>query len=212
MHGTETKMTLGFLERLRPQPRPALSQVIHGLAQTRAYWEGLRQGSALPQRKAVDPRGLVGVLDRVFLADRIGRGIAQIRIAGSGLTDFAELDVRGLPLSCLFGTESRGLLGDTLEKVFTGPAVAEIELGSDRNPGAGTVARLLLLPLDDDAGGRLVLGVMGFAETRPARCKLQILARREEAIHVAPAPVAETPAPAAPIRRRGHLALVHSAE
>jgi hypothetical protein len=203
-------MTLGFLDRLRPQARPALPQVIHGLAQTRAYWEGLRQGRALPQRKAVDPRGLVGVLDRVFLADRIGRGVAQIRIAGSGLTDFAGTDVRGLPLSVLFGPESRGLLSDTLEEVFTGPALAEVELGSDRSPGP--VARLLLLPLDDDAGGRLVLGVMGFAEDTPARCKLQILSRREEVLCLAAAPVENIQPAAAPIRRRGHLALVHSAE
>jgi hypothetical protein len=205
-------MTLGFLDRLRTQPRPALPLVVEGLSQTRAYWEALRQGSALPQRKAVDPRGLVGVLDRVFLAERIGRGIAQIRIAGSELTEFAGLDVRGLPLCCLFGTESRGLLADTLEKVFTGPAVAEIDLGSDRAAGMGPVARLLLLPLEDEAGGRLVLGVLGFADRAPSRCKLQILSRREEALRLDPPQVVEPPPAATPLRRRGHLALVHSAE
>lgn len=210
MQETETKMTLGFLDRLRAPTRPALPVVIHGLSQTRAYWEGLRQGTALPLRKAVDPRGLVGVLDRVFLADRIGRGIAQVRIAGSALTEFAGIDVRGLPLSCLFAPESRGLLADTMEKVFTGPALAEIDLGSDRAPGP--LARLLLLPLDDETGGRLVLGVMGFAEETPARCKLQILSRREETLTLAPAPVVDIPQAAPPIMRRGHLALVHSAE
>lgn len=203
-------MTLGFPDRLRPQPRPTLPAVIHGLSQTRAYWEGLRQGSALPQRKAVDPRGLVGVLDRVFLADRIGRGIAQIRIAGSALTDFAGMDVRGLPLTCLFGAESRGLLGDTLEQVFTGPAVAELDLGSDRSPGP--LAQLLLLPLDDETGGRLVLGAMGFVHERNARCKLQILSRREEVLHLARAAVDDTPQAIEPLRRRGHLALVHSSD
>jgi hypothetical protein len=205
-------MTLGFLDRLRSQPRPALPVVIHGIAQTRAYWEGLRQGSALPLRKAVDPRGLVGVLDRIFLADRIGRGIAQIRIAGSALTEFAGLDVRGLPLSCLFGPESRGLLAETLENVFTGPAIAEIDLGSDRAPGPAPVARLLLLPLEDEAGGRLVLGMLGFGDQMPPRCKLQILSRREEALRIDPPPVVETAPTAVPLRRRGHLALVHSAE
>lgn len=205
-------MTLGFLDRLRQPSRPALPPVPPGLSQTRAYWEGLRQGAALPQRKAVDPRGLVEVLDRVFLADRIGRGIARIRIAGSGLTDFAGLDIRGLPLSCLFAPESRGPLAETLEKVFTGPALAEIDLASDRAPGWGAVARLLLLPLDDETGGRLVLGVMGFAEPAPSRCKLQILSRREEALRIAPPPTVEPAPAAAPLRRKGHLALVHSAE
>lgn len=213
-------MTLGFLDRLRPHPRPAGPVVIEGLSQTRAYWESLRRGEALPLRRAVDPRGLVGVLDRVFLADRIGRGIGQIRIAGSGLAEFAGLDVRGLPLSCLFGAESRGLLADTLEQVFAGPAIAEIDLGSDRAPGGGIVARLLLLPLDDDTGGRLVLGVMGFADKSPKRCKLQILSRREEALALPPAPVhvpepIPEPAPVqaiVPIRRKGHLSLVHLAD
>lgn len=215
-------MTLGFLDRLRPNPRPARPVVIEGLSQTRAYWESLRRGEALPLRRAVDPRGLVGVLDRVFLADRIGRGIGQIRIAGSGLAEFAGMDVRGLPLSCLFGAESRGLLADTLEQVFAGPAIAELDLRSDRALGGGTIARLLLLPLDDDAGGRLVLGVMGFADKAPKRCKLQILSRREEAVALPPAPVhvpepmaePETPPVQAlvPIRRKGHLSLVHLAD
>jgi hypothetical protein len=208
----ETKMTLGFLDRLRPRRDAAIPVVFEGLSQSRAYWEGLRQGSAIPSRRDVDPRGLVGVLDRVFLADRIGRGLAQIRIAGSGLTDFAGTDVRGLPLSCLFGADSRGQLAETLEQVFTGPAVAEIDLASDRALGGGLVARLLLLPLSDDAGGRLVLGVMGFADPAPSQCKLQIRARREERLVLEAAPVAAPEPEITPIRRMGHLSLVHSAE
>jgi hypothetical protein len=142
-------MTLGFLDRLRSRRDFSPPQVIDGLAQARAYWEGLRAGQALPARRAVDPRGLVGVLDRVFLADRIGRGVARVRIAGSALTDFAGTDVRGLPLGCLFNAPSRERLSDTLEQVFAGPAVGEIDLGSDRMLGGGLVGRLLLLPLDD---------------------------------------------------------------
>ncbi len=202
-------MTLGILDRFRPRPSASFLPVFEGLAQARGYWEGLRQGAALPLRRAVDPRGLVGVLDRVFLADRIGRGIAQIRIAGSGLTDFAGLDMRGLPLGCLFGAESRGQLAETLEQVFAGPAVAELDLASDRALGGGSLARLLLLPLEDDAGGRLVLGVMAFATASPGRCKLQIRSRREEPLVAAPAPAVPS---TVPIRRMGHLALVHSAE
>jgi len=205
-------MTLGFLDRLRPRRDLAPSVVFAGLSQTRAYWEGLRQGKALPTRRDVDPRGLVGVLDRVFLADRIGRGLAQIRIAGSGLSDFAGADVRGLPISCLFGSESRGQLADTLENVFTGPALAELDLGSDRALGGGLVARLLLLPLADEAGGRLVLGVMGFADPAPSSCKLQIRSRREERLLLDPVQTVAAKPQATPIRRLGHLSLVHSAE
>ena len=74
-----------------PPPPP------RGPAELRAYWEALRQSGGLPQRAALDPRGLSGVLDRVFIAERIGRGVVQVRIAGSGLADFAGLDLRGLP-------------------------------------------------------------------------------------------------------------------
>jgi hypothetical protein len=208
-------MTLGFMDRLRPRRDAALPVVFEGLAQARAYWEGLRQDGQLPPRRAIDPRGLVGVLDRVCLADRIGRGIAQIRIAGSGLSDFAGADVRGLPLSCLFAADSRGLLAEALEQVFTAPAVAELDLGSDRAAG-GMIARLLLLPLADEAGAKLVLGVIGFASPAPARCKLQILSRREERLvaRAVPQEMFAQPAdlPVVPIRRLGHLALVHSAE
>lgn len=209
-------MTLGFLDRLRPRRDPALPVVFEGLAQARAYWEGLRQDGTLPQRRAIDPRGLTGVLDRVCLANRIGRGIAQIRIAGSGLSDFAGADVRGLPLSCLFAADSRGLLAETLEQVFAAPAVTELDLGSDRTAAGGLIARLLLMPLADEAGERLVMGVIGFTSTAPARCKLQILSRREERLvaRAVPQEILAQPAalPVVPIRRLGHLALVHSAE
>jgi hypothetical protein len=205
-------MTFGFLDRFRPQCATASPTVAEGLAQARAYWEGLRQGDRLPMRRAIDPRGLVGVLDRVFLAERIGRGLAQIRIAGSGLSEFAGMDLRGLPLGCLLAPASRAPLAETLERVFTGLAVAEIDLVADRAPDGDLVARLLLLPLEDEAGGRLVLGVMGFATPHPARCKLLLSARREERLVLDPAPQEPHAPVAVPIRRLRHLALVHSAE
>ncbi|MCC6518183.1 MAG: PAS domain-containing protein [Tabrizicola sp.] len=200
-------MTLTFLERLRPRRDPP-PLVFEGLAQVRAYWEGLREGDALPQRAALDPRGMSGVLDRIFLAERIGRGLAQLRIAGSGLADFAGMDVRGLPLSCLFTPESRLLLAQSIESVFDTPAIAEIDLASDRQGGRSLLARLILLPLADQGGRKLVLGAISFAAGAKA-CKVQIMARREERLSPAAVPLAEAPAPQ-PIRRVGHLALVHS--
>lgn len=200
-------MALTFLERFRPAaPRPPVV-VFDGLAQVRAYWEALR-ADGLPDRLALDPRGLGGVLDRVFLAERIGKGLAQVRIAGSGLADFAGLDPRGLPLSCLFASESRAVLAEALEHVFAAPALCEIDLGADRGTQGIVIARLLLLPLKPSGDRRQLLGVVGFAPGGVARCKFQVLARREERLVLPPAPlpVAE-PAPA---RRRGHLTLVHT--
>lgn len=204
-------MTLSFLDRFRPQ-RAATAQplVFEGLAQVRAYWEGLRTATALPARAALDPRGLSGMLDRVFLAERIGKGLAQVRIAGSGLAEFAGMDVRGLPLSCLFAPESRHQLGLSLERAFDAPAVAELDLGSDRAAGGGLVARLLLLPLADEARAKRVLGAISFASATPARCKLQIRSWREERLVLPEPEIIE--APVQPIRRFGHLSLVYTAD
>lgn len=206
-------MTLTFLDRFRPQPALPLQPVFEGLAQLRAYWEGLRGSASLPTRAALDPCGLSGVLDRVFLADRIGTGLAQIRLAGSALTEFAGADLPGLPLSCLFTPESRPLLAQSLEKGFADPAVVEIDLGSDRTLVGTVMARLVLLPLAEAGDRRSMLGAVSFAATA-APCKLQILARREERLvlpqRAAPvAAVGPETIPAEPARRFGHLTLVH---
>ena len=204
-------MTLNLLDRLRARPAP--QPVFDGLAQIRAYWEALRSAQSLPSRAALNPRGLSGVLDSVFLADRIGTGLAQVRLAGSALTAFAGTDLPGLPLSCLFTPESRPLLAQSLEKVFADPAVVEIDLGSDRSRVGTVMARLLLLPLAEDGDQRSMLGAVGFA-LGAAPCKLQILARREERLvlptrQIAP-PDVIAQATHAPARRFGHLTLVHS--
>lgn len=213
-------MTLTFLDRLRPRRALPQPTVFEGLAQVRAYWEGLRKEGRLPQRSALDPRGLGGVLDRVFLAERIGRGLVQVRIAGSALADFAGMDVRGLPLSCLFAAESRQQLGQSLERVFDTPSVAELDLSSDRAAGGALIARLILLPLAEERGTKLVFGAVSFSGRIPTRCKFQLQAWRDERLVLPEAPVAPRataaiptiPAPVKPIRRVGHLSLVHSAE
>jgi hypothetical protein len=207
MRAVERLMNLTFLDRFRPQrdlPKPA---VFDGPAQVRAYWEGLRLGGAVPPRSAIDPRGLGGVLDRVFLAERIGRGLVQVRIAGSALVEFAGTDLRGLPLGCLFAADSRPQLAITVERVLAEPLAAEIDLGSDRDGGAGPVARLVLLPLAEENGARLLLGAVGFAGPPAARCKFQLRGWREARLMPPPAP--DTERPLQPIRRFGHLALVH---
>ncbi|NHB77239.1 PAS domain-containing protein [Rhodobacter calidifons] len=200
-------MTPGFLDRFRSRHAPPPEPPFDGLAQLRAYWESLRRAGALPARSAIDPRGLGGILDRVFLAERIGRGLAQIRIAGSGLVDFAGTDLRGLPLGCLFAAGSRPQLGLLLERAFAAPAVVELDLGLDRAADGGLVARLLLLPLADTGPNRPLLGAISFTGAAPAQGKLQLRSWRDEPLHLPSHSPAE--APVQPIRRLGHLALVH---
>lgn len=207
-------MGLTFLDRFCKTSAPPQPLVVEGLAQVRAYWEGLRRPDRLPGRDALDPRGLSGMLDRVFLAERIGQGLARVRIAGSCLADFADgTDLCGLPLSCLFAADSRPLLAQCVERVFSEPAIAEVDLGSDRGRVGATIARLLLLPLADDAGSKILLGAIGFVPDAGRACKFQLLGRREERINP-PCQEQEVPAFAPeetvqPIRRRGHLTLVH---
>ncbi|OYW44709.1 MAG: hypothetical protein B7Z31_16160, partial [Rhodobacterales bacterium 12-65-15] len=71
----EAIMTLSFLDHFRSRTAPPVQvPVFDGLAQVRAYWEALRRPGILPARAALDPRGLGNVLDKVFLAERIGPG------------------------------------------------------------------------------------------------------------------------------------------
>jgi len=208
-------MTISFLDQFRPrlvaaQPAPGPAAVpvpvFDGLAQVRAYWEGLRCRDVLPGRAALDPRGLGNVLDRVFLAERIGRGLVQVRLAGSALTAFAGNDLRGLPLSCIFDPECRPVLAQVLETVVQTPSVAELDLGPDRGHRGVVAARLVLLPLAEDCGTRQILGAFGFAPQGLRPCKLQIMARREERLLLPPAPDARPPEQT----RFGHLRLVQT--
>jgi hypothetical protein len=200
-------MSLGFLDRFRQRTAPAAPLVHDGPSQVRAYWEALRQGDALPARAALDPRGLAGVLDRVFLAERIGKGLAQVRLAGSALSELAGTELRGLPLSCLFAPESRPLLAQALEEAFTGTAIVEIDLGSDRGSTGLAIARLILLPLQDEGDCHQLLGAVGMAPGTRA-CKLQVLGRRSEHFEPPPRTMAQPVAEERPSSRHGHLRLV----
>ena len=199
-------MDLKLVQLSRLLPRRTSPAIFAGPAQLRAYWEGLRTGGGLPERSQLDPRGLGGILDRVFLAEPIGRGLVQVRIAGSALTEVAGMDLRGLPLSCLFAAEARTALSDALRPVIDGKALAELDLAA-QGQGAGAVARLLLLPLADGPDRRLVLGCLGLgAGLLGPRLKLTILRLQVEQLPDA----TRTPAPAPSHRRIPHLTLVHA--
>jgi hypothetical protein len=124
-----------------------------GLAEVRGYWEALRGGGGLPQRAQVDPRGMAGMLDRVFLAEEIAPGMARLRLAGQALCGLMGMEVRGMPLSALFDPPSRRPLEAPLRQVFAGETAVTVDVAAETGIGRPALAgRLLLLPLLGFAG------------------------------------------------------------
>lgn len=188
------------------------------LAEVRAYWEGLRDGGALPARDRIDPRGIAGALENTFLLERVAPGIGRFRIAGMQLHDLMGMDVRGMPMSALFEPAGRNRLSDGLESVFSGPSVLELWLEAERGIGRPALeGRMIVLPLTgirgetDLALGCLAMeGALGRAPRRFAIAGLlsevierRVSERRETAREAAPdrrlpdlPPVQPIPSPA----------------
>ena len=136
------------------------------LSEVRAYWEGLREGGSLPCRDQIDPRGIAGALEQVFLVERIAPGLARFRLAGMGISDVMGMDVRGMPLSSVFDPAAHERLRVTLETVFRDSVALDLWLEAERGIGRPMLeARMMLLPL-----------VSPFSQSSP-RERLQKVAR-----------------------------------
>lgn len=184
----------------RPPSDPSRFDV---LQQVRAYWEGLRSGSALPARSQLDPRGIEGALTCAFLAEEVAPGIARFRIAGTRISDLIGVDVRGMPVSALFAPAARNALMQASGQVFSGPSRLEMDLEAERAIGRPVLAaRLLMLPMLDEAGrSTLALGCLALAgDIGRAPRRLHITRRQVS-------PVCDTPAKAAPVPVQGFAEL-----
>jgi len=137
------------------------------IAEVRAYWEALRDSSALPRRDRIDPRGIAGALEHAFMVERIGPGLARFRIAGMALNDLMGMEVRGMPLSALFDVSARGRLQPELEAGFMTPAILDLRLEAERGIGRPDLsARMILLPVEGGRGEqRLALGCLALTGT-----------------------------------------------
>lgn len=203
------------------------------LQEVRAYWEALRPSGGLPERAAIDPRGLERALEHVFLVERIATGLARFRIAGMHLTAVMGMEVRGMPLSALFDPTGRERLQGLMEPVFAGPSVLELALEGERGIGRPSLeARMILLPVRGDDGtcdralGCLVtVGPIGrtprrFAIARQVTEALGVNPRKAPAYvpplrqtgFAEPMPAFKAPPAAAPgvDPRRAHLRLIKS--
>lgn len=115
------------------------------------YWDGLRSGGGVPYRRDVDPRGLGSALERAFVLEHIGSGLARFRVAGAHLRALADLDLRGMPISMLFGAGTRRDLTRALDTVFQRPAMVRLGVGASTGPERGKLeGEMLILPLIGD--------------------------------------------------------------
>lgn len=198
------------------------------IARIEAYWNELRAGRLVPSRSELDPRGLEGVLSHAFVLERVSKGLARLRIAGSHMGQFLGMEARGLPLSALFETASREPLADVLTAVFDEPAAVRLSVTSDAGFGRPELhGHMLLLPLRSDLGDitRVLGGVTlsGRIGRTPRRLRITGQSRRTligyadrpgETTGVSDKFIARSPV-APPVRQetkadssRGHLRLV----
>ena len=141
---------------------PAVERIV-------AYWEGLRNGRALPARAEVDPRGLGDAIGNAFLVERIAPGEVRLRIAGRHLCDLMGMEVQGMPLSALFAGRAREQLADSLAQLFELPARVQMALAGSGIAGARLTAEMQLLPLADREGrATRALGALASRGVPPA--------------------------------------------
>lgn len=123
------------------------------LIEMRDYWQGLRNGRAVPARADVEPRGIHRALDYAFILERIAPGAARFRLAGRHLIDLMGMEVRGMPVCAFLNASSRGRFSDVLESVFKAPQIAELRLSAKAEYARPQLeGRMLLLPLRSDLG------------------------------------------------------------
>lgn len=115
------------------------------------YWNGLRDGDGVPYRRDIDPRGLGNTLERAFVIEDIGAGLARFRVAGAHLRQLVDLDLRGMPISMLFCSGTRVDLAAALDLVFQRPAIVRLGVGAPIGPGRARLeGEMLILPLIGD--------------------------------------------------------------
>ena len=215
-----------------PFHTPAGEDILQRIEQ---HWENMRTANGLPVRTSVAPEPLDDSLAHCFVLERVAPQIARFRVAGRELTRLLGMEPRSMPLSALFSSEGRDLLGEMVANVSDGPHIVEIPLTIPRGFARAPVrGRLLMLPLVDRNGnssrilGAIVLdgkpgrGALRFDidQSVPLRCKRVgprirtsqpiPVTEAAETIHQRPLARAETPARERPNIRFGrpHLRLV----
>jgi hypothetical protein len=188
---------LMFFNREKSVKSPS-SEAVHSLQLVRNYWESLRHDGRLPQRCDIDPRGFSGVLERVFLIERIALGQARFRLSGMHLHDLLGMDARGMPLGAFFEPVARTRISEVLEQVFSDSTILTLHLEAERSLGQPKLQGLMqILPLSTENGAKpLALGCLvsdGKVGRSPRR--FAIAEMRKERIELPAKPAPSNPAP-----------------
>lgn len=141
-----------------------------------AYWEALRTGDALPQRGAVDPRGLGDALPVCFVAEHVGGGQLRLRIAGQSITRIAGVEARGMALTSLIAPDQIGELERHAERMINGREVLRLGLVADLGNGRRLRGEMILLPLGNTEGevDRVLGCILSDAGMTPPACRFRI--------------------------------------
>ena len=72
-----------------------------------SYWQSLRHARHIPARNEIAPQGVDAALPYAFILQRVGPGVARMRVAGQKIHELLCMDARGMPVSVLFAPNSR---------------------------------------------------------------------------------------------------------
>jgi len=150
------------------------------------YWDALlsqtltssNDRAALPLRRDIDPRAIRHALPHVFLLDVSKPEMARFTIVGSQIAELWQSDLRNMPLTTLFERSNRSALRSLLSDVKDMSAKAQLELQCVSDAHHFNRAKLLLLPLLNEAGEIYrLLGCFEFldrTQEQPAPLRLQV--------------------------------------
>ncbi|RMH49210.1 MAG: PAS domain-containing protein [Alphaproteobacteria bacterium] len=122
------------------------------LGEVLRYWNGLRDGNALPRHADIRPADLSSALDCSFILERVGDGNIRFRVVGERVSALLGMDMRAMPLRAIFEPEHRRWAEDVIDRVFTAENPVELRLESRAGGLPPISGHMIVLPLADAAG------------------------------------------------------------
>jgi hypothetical protein len=123
-------------------------------------WRALNGLDGAASREQAHSRDAAGLIDRLFMAQRVAEGVFVFKTVGTELRGWAGRDLRDQEVGTLFGGADKVLIRALLERALEapGPAVARATAHSAGADGR-TDVELVFLPLLERGGAERVLGL-----------------------------------------------------